>query len=147
MRRSDHPQHSFAAWGADAKFVTEDHSYDYSLGEESPLARVYDLDGEVLFLGASHATNTSFHLAEYRADIDLDTESHASAVLVNGEPEWVEWEDLDFSDEDFSDCGTAFEREHSDTFHTGRVGVGDVKLFAQRSLVDFAVGWFESNRG
>lgn len=147
VRRSDHPQHSFAAWGADAEFVTEDHAYDYSLGEGSPLARVYDLDGDVLFLGTSHATNTSFHLAEYRANIDLEVESHGSAVLVDGEREWVEWEDLDFSDEDFPDCGTAFERERSDAFRTGRVGVGDAKLFAQRPLVEFAVGWFESNRG
>ncbi|SDQ97251.1 aminoglycoside N(3)-acetyltransferase [Natronobacterium texcoconense] len=146
VRRSRHPQHSFAAWGSDAEFVTEDHSYDYSLGEESPLARVYDLAGDVLFLGTTHATNTSLHLAEYRADLDLEVTDHASAVLVDGDREWLEWEDLAVDDEDFPDCGAAFERERPEAVDTGSVGVGEAKLLAQRPLVDFAVEWFESNR-
>jgi len=146
VRRSDHPQHSFAAWGADAGSVTEDHAYEYSLGEASPLARVYDLDGDVLYLGTTHATCTSLHLAEYRADLDIDTVTHAGAVLVDGEREWIEWEDIDFDDEDFPDCGVAFEREHPDSFETGQVGVGDAKLLGQRELVEFGVEWFETNR-
>lgn len=146
VRRSDHPQLSFAAWGDDARFVTDDHSFDYSLGEESPLARVYDIGGDVLFLGTDYATNTSFHLAEYRASLDLATETHASAVLADGEREWAQWDDVEYTDEDFPECGDAFEREHPDAFETGTVGVGDAKLLPQPMLVDFAVEWLESNR-
>jgi len=146
VRRSAHPQHSFAAWGADAAFVTEGHAYEYSLGEESPLARVYDLDGQVLFLGTTHATNTSLHLAEYRADLDVGTTTDCSAVLVDGEREWVEWEDLAVDDEDFPACGAAFEDERPDAVTRGEVGVGESVLIDQRPLVDFAVGWFETNR-
>jgi aminoglycoside 3-N-acetyltransferase len=146
VRRSDHPQHSFAAWGADAAFVTDDHSRAYSLGEESPLARVYDLAGDVLLLGTTHATNTSLHLAEYRADLDLETRPQAGAVLVDGEREWTEWEDLGFDDEDFPECGAAFERECPDAVETGTVGVADARLLDQPPMVDFAVEWFEANR-
>lgn len=146
VHRSDHPQVSFAAWGADARFITEDHSFDYSLGEESPLARVYDLGGDVLFLETSHATNTSLHLAEYRADLDLATKTHAGAVLVNGEREWVQWDDINYTDDDFLPCGEAFESEHPDAFEMSTVGVGEAKLLSQPQLVDFAVGWFEVNR-
>lgn len=146
VRRSDHPQHSFAASGPDARFVTDGHSYERSLGEESPLARVYDLDGDVLFLGTSHATNTSLHLAEYRADLDLATETCAAAVLVDGDREWIRWEDIAIDDGDFPDCGAAFERARPDAVETGSVGVGDAKLLPVRPLVDFAVEWFESNR-
>ncbi|PSQ02898.1 AAC(3) family N-acetyltransferase [Halobacteriales archaeon QS_5_70_17] len=146
VRRSDHPQHSFAAWGTDSEFVTENHTYDYSLGEESPLAHVYDCDGDVLYLGTSHTTNTSLHLAEYRTDLDIDTLTHASAVLVDGQREWVRWEDLDVDDGDFPDCGGAFEREYPHAIETGTVGVADAKLFSQPRLVDFAVEWFEATR-
>lgn len=146
VSRSAHPQHSFAAWGADAEFVTADHADDNSLGEESPLARVYDLAGDVLFLGTSHETNTSLHLAEYRADLDLGRVTNASAVLVDGEREWVELADIDIGDEDFPACGAAFEREHPDAFETGQVGTADAKRLSQRRLVDFATGWFEANR-
>lgn len=146
VRRSDHPQHSFAAWGSEAEFVVGDHPLDYSLGEQSPLARVYDLDGDVLFLGTTHATNTSLHLAEYRSSIDIDRTTHASAVLVDGEREWVRWEDLALDDGDFDACGKAFETRYPDIVDNGQVGVGEATLSSQQALVDFAVEWFESNR-
>jgi aminoglycoside 3-N-acetyltransferase len=146
VSRSDHPQHSFAAWGADASFVTEGHSLSYSLGEESPLARVYDLDGDVLYLGTTHASGTSIHLAEYRANLDIDTRAWGSAMLVDGEREWVRWEDIAFDDGDFQACGDAFERERPDAVETGTVGVGETNRLDQRSLVDFAVEWLEANR-
>ncbi|SDJ69451.1 aminoglycoside 3-N-acetyltransferase [Halovenus aranensis] len=144
--RSDHPQHSFAAWGADADDVTGEHSLEYSLGEASPLARVYDREGQVVFLGTDHATNTSIHLAEYRTDLDVGTRDCGSAILVDGEREWVTWEDIDFSDEDFPACGAAFERERPEAFETGTVGAAEAKRIDQRALVDFAVEWFEANR-
>lgn len=117
-----------------------------SLGEKSPLPRIYDLNGEVLYLGTTHPTSTSLHLAEYWADLNLEMETKASAVLVDGERKWVQWEDINFDDEDFSDCSAAFEREHPDAFNTGCVGVGNAKFLNQRSLVDFGVEWFETSR-
>lgn len=147
VRRSGHPHVSFAAWGADAGFIVENHALDFSLGEESPLARVYDLAGDVLFLGSGHATNTSLHLAEYRANLDLSTKTDASSVLVDGECEWVHWEDIIRDEEDFPRCGEAFESEHPEAVETGIVGVGNAKLLSQPQLVDFAVEWFEAHRG
>lgn len=146
VHRSDHPQHSFAAWGADAAFVTEGHELSYSLGEASPLARVYELGGDVLYVGTDHGTCTSLHLAEYRAQLEMEPHTSASAMLVDGQREWVEWTDLPVDDSDFPDCGAAFERAHPEAMTTGTVGVGDVKLLPQRDLVDFAVEWFEQHR-
>lgn len=146
VQRSAHPQHSFAAWGAEREFVVENHIRENSLGEQSPLARVYDLDGDVLYLGTSHATCTSMHLAEYRADLDIETVTESAAAIVDGQREWVEWEDIDIDDSDFPDCGAAFERELPQEFETGTVGVGTAKLLSQQQLVDFAVDWFEATR-
>src|SRR5262245_61035348 len=68
VRRSLHPQVSFAARGPHADLITADHPLAYGFGEATPLARVYDLDGWVLLLGVGHGNNTSLHLAEHRAN-------------------------------------------------------------------------------
>jgi aminoglycoside 3-N-acetyltransferase len=65
-RRSAHPQDSFAAIGPAAERVNAGHPLDSGFGERSPLARVHELDGDVLLLGVGHRSNTSLHLAEFR---------------------------------------------------------------------------------
>lgn len=146
-QRSAHPTVSFAAWGAEMAFVTDGHSLENGLGEDSPLARVYDPDGTVLFLCTTHATNTALHPVESRADLDMGTFEQGSAVLVDGAREWVYWTELDYDDSDFPDCGAAFEAEHPDAVVSDTVGTGDAARLDQRCLVDFTTGWFERNRG
>ncbi|MFA5451071.1 MAG: AAC(3) family N-acetyltransferase, partial [Dehalococcoidales bacterium] len=65
--RSNHPHISFAAWGKYAQIITDNHTLDYPFGDGSPLARIYGLDGWIVLLGTSYSSNSSFHLAEYRA--------------------------------------------------------------------------------
>ena len=64
VRRSSHPTVSFAAAGPRAAELVDRHDLADGLGDESPLARLYDADGFVLLLGVSHWNNTSLHLAE-----------------------------------------------------------------------------------
>lgn len=142
--RSRHPLYSFAAWGADAEELIRNHSLEYSLGEDSPLARVYDRDGYVLMLGTDHETNTSLHLAEYRADIDAETTVHRLPVKRDGERVVVTAEDIAIDSDDFEELGAEFDEAVGGT--TGRVGAAETLLVRQRPLVDFAVDWFEVNR-
>ncbi|MFB6081617.1 MAG: aminoglycoside N(3)-acetyltransferase [Halanaeroarchaeum sp.] len=144
VARSRHPVYSFAAWGAHGEAVVEDHAFDDGLGEGSPLARVYDRGGAVLLLGVDHHVNTSLHLAEYRADIDLPTERNVAPVLVDDERTMVEMENLAIDSDDFAALGEAFEDEHEVT--KGSVGAATATLVDQRAIVDFAVEWLEANR-
>lgn len=144
--RSSHPHGSFAARGPQAGFVTADHALDSALGEGSPLARVYDLDGWVLLLGVGYDRNTSLHLCEYRARLDSKkTIRQGAPMLVDGERRWVEHEDLDWDDSDFTRLGADFEKE-TDAVNVGAVGIGESRLMRQRALVDYGVDWMEQHR-
>lgn len=145
--RSAHPHLSFAANGPLAQRVTDPHPLAYGVGETSPLARVYELDGHVLLLGVGHANNTSFHLSEHRASWPgRRTYAEGAAVLVDGRREWVTFPDLWTDDEDFPDIGAAYEAAGGDVM-VGRVGAGTARLMRQRPLVDFGVTEIERRRG
>jgi aminoglycoside 3-N-acetyltransferase len=145
--RSVHPQVSFAAWGGEAIQVISDHGLDFSLGENSPLARIYELDGWVLLLGVEHAANTSLHLAEYRARYAGKTEVQSGApVLSGGHRKWKRFQDINIASDDFAWLGRDFIRDNPRAVRSGRVGLAAGELFPQRACVDYAVDWLEHHR-
>lgn len=144
--RSRHPQDSFAAWGAHAARVTEGHSLDFGLGEGSPLARLYELDARVLLLGVGHDSNTSLHLAEYRAAYPGRRIVQTGAPLrVDSQRVWVTMQDVDLDSDDFPRLGADFERA-TGLARRARVGEAQAVLMPQRALVDYGVQWMEANR-
>ena len=145
VTRSDHPASSFAALGPQGEHLTSDHHLEVDLGIRSPIGKLYELDGSVLLLGVGHNNNTSLHLAEYRSTYPgkryFET---GSSVLVDGEQRWVQYEVLDFQDDDFEELGKAFDLARN--IEICEIGQTEVRLFKQRALVDFAVLWMETNR-
>jgi len=146
--RSDHPQWSFSAWGALAEAVVRDHELAFGMGEGSPLARIYDLDGYVLLLGVGHDNNSSIHLAEYRCDYPRKAVAQEGApVTIKGERQWVTFNELDLSTDDFQSIGQAFEESAGgEIIRRGNIGLAECRLMKQRPLIDFAIKWMSSNR-
>ena len=146
--RSTHPQSSFCASGPQASYIINNHSLAYGFGEHSPLARIYDLNGFVLLLGVEHSSNTSIHLAEYRANFPTKRVVQDGAPISQaGARTWTTFEDIDVDDSDFDRLGADF--LHSDDgklVRHGKVAIANCQLMPQRAVVNFAVGWFKKNR-
>lgn len=136
--RSYHPSVSFAAWGKDAKFVTEKHSLSFGLGEQSPLARLYDLDSSVLLLGVDYDSNTSFHLAENRQP-NPTIKSESAPIMDEGQRIWATYSEIEYQTELFLELGKAFEKSYPVSQKT--VAASACKLFKQRDCIDYGLDW------
>ncbi len=145
--RSDHPVASFAARGPNAAYLTADHRVEYDVGDGSPIGKLYELDGDVLLLGVGHGNNTSLHMAEFRTDWPgKPFITTGSAILVNGERQWVSYPALDIDSSDFEQLGAAYEAAYPAAVRVGKVGNATARFFRQRPIVDFAVEWIKTHR-
>ncbi len=147
VKRSSHPVVSFSARGPHAEMLMRDHPLNDDVGEDSPVAHLYNLDGYVLLLGVGYDSNTVMHLAEYRANFPGKQRiTQACAMLVHGIRQWVQYQPLQLDDEDFPQIGAAFEAAHPEAVREGKVGEAQSKLIRVRPLIDFSVQWIEANR-
>ena len=144
--RSMHPQSSFAAWGAQADFVVNGQTLENGMGKDSPLDRIYELDGSILLLGVGYDNNTSLHLAEYRADSPGKRhQTQGAPIMENGQRRWVTFTDLDCDSVDFAALGAAYVAA-GNPCNSGPVGYSRARLMPQRPLIDFAVQWLPAHR-
>jgi aminoglycoside 3-N-acetyltransferase len=144
-RRSAHPTISVAAHGPQATTIIDPHPLAYGLGEDSPLARLYELDADVALLGVGHANNTSLHLAEYRADYPNKAwTTHGSPVFIDDHRAWTTYDDLEADDSDFVPLGESFASTGQE--HRAAVGAGVGRFMRQRDIVDYAVEWMGQHR-
>lgn len=144
--RSSHPHSSFAARGAYAEHIIAGHRLSFGLGNGSPLARIYDLEGYVLLLGVGHGNNSSLHLAEARAAYPGKRTIRAWApLLINGVRSWESFDDLDWDDDDFVTIGAEFAQD-TGLEQRGYISTGKAILVPQQPLIDYAVAWMEKHR-
>lgn len=148
--RSANPDKSMVAVGAKAAWLTADHPLENGYGDGSPLAKLYEVNGRILLLGAPLNTITSLHYAEHRARVpNKRTVRYKMPVLRDDRRKWVEIEELDSStgivDWVGGDYFPAIAREFlaSGRGRAGEVGAAQSYLFEAAELVDFAVAWME----
>lgn len=131
--RSDSP-HAFAATGPRAAEITALHPVEVPHGLDSPVGRVYELNGQVLLLGVGHEANTTVHLAENIAGVRYRT-PYSSMVLVEGRPERVHYAEPDHCCENF--C--LLDQWLGDRQRRGVVGHGEARLARSRDIVEAAL--------
>lgn len=91
--RSDHP-FAFAAIGPHARRITDTPLPLPPHVPDSPVGRVYDLDGQVLLLGVSHDADTTLHLAELIAGVPYRLPKHVT-VWRHGRAEQISYGEND----------------------------------------------------
>ncbi|MFD5406625.1 aminoglycoside N(3)-acetyltransferase [Streptomyces griseorubiginosus] len=143
--RSDHPQSSFAALGPAAPRITAGHALDCHLGEESPLARLEELDARVLLLGVGYSVCTAFHLAEYRVP-GQGSREYGCAVDDGSGRRWHRYRDVDFDTSDFPALGESYESLPERPVTRGRIGAADSRLFDLAPAVAYAAKWLTEHR-
>ncbi len=137
--RSGHPQTSFAANGPRAARLMDGHDLRSHLGEQSPLAKLYESNAAVLLLGVGFAVCTALHLAEYRLRSPRPERRYRCYLEVDGHRRLCEFEAADLDDSVFPQIGRAL--EETARVSLGRVGAAEARLVAVRDAVDFAAAW------
>lgn len=138
VKRSNHPTYSFAAWGKHADYILSEQPLEEGFGERSPLAKIFELEGDILLLGVGHDSNTSLHLAEHSI-LNPKMVKKGTALFEDGVRVWKEYTELEYDSDVFEKLGEDFEKQYS--VISGKVGNSPTKLIKQKDIVTFAREW------
>jgi aminoglycoside N3'-acetyltransferase len=132
--RSNSP-HAFAAIGPAAAIITASHPPDVPHGLDSPVGRVFELDGRVLLLGVGHDANTTIHLAEMIAGVRYRRQKYLT-VMLEGRPTRLDYREVDHCCENFNLLDGWLNPAEQ---RIGVVGRAEARLVRARHVVETAV--------
>ncbi len=139
--RSDNP-HALAASGPFATKITAPHPIEPLHGLNSPVGRVYELDGKVLLLGVGHDANTTVHLAESLAGVRYRRNKYVT-ILKNGVPTRLEYQETDHCCQNFNLIDAWLDGEKLQ--RRGKLGHGEARLFRSRDVVTVVTERIKAN--
>jgi aminoglycoside 3-N-acetyltransferase len=139
--RSDSP-HAFAAIGPRAAEITAAHPLDVPHGLNSPVGRIYELDGQVLLLGVGHDANTTIHLAENLAGVRYRTPKYAT-ILRDGQPTRYDYSEIDHCCQNFNLLDLWLDAEGRQ--FRGIVGNAEARLVNSRDIIEMALSRLREN--
>src|SRR5215813_8756241 len=81
--------------------ITAPHPIDPPHGLNSPVGRVYELDGQVLLPGVGHDVNTTIHLAESLAGVRYRRKKYVT-VVKEGKATRINYQEIDHCCQNFN---------------------------------------------
>lgn len=148
--RSGNPGASFAAIGSKAAWFTAKHPFDYGYGAASPFAKLVEIEGKVLMVGAPFDTMSILHHAEHLAQIPGKRVRRIEVPrLINGKTEWQMMEEFDTTDPVVDGLDENYFATIVEEFlanghgNTGTIGSASSILVPAAEIVPFAVQWLE----
>ena len=124
--------HAFAAAGPEAERILAPHPIDVPHGLNSPVGRVYELDGQVLLLGVGHDSNTTVHLAENLAGVRYRRPKYIT-LLKEGRPVRFDYREVDHCCQNFALVDGWLEGRGQQ--RRGKVGHAEARLMRSRDVV------------
>ena len=151
---SDNPGARMAAMGSQAAWLVANHPLNYGYGPGSPLAKLYENDGQILLLGSDLDQVTILHYAEHIAPIENKSLARFKfPLLKDGQRVWYDVEEFDTStgikpwpDRFFAQILEQYLQTNS--IKPKIIGNAESYFISAKSLVDFAVPIFtaEANK-
>ncbi|MDN5725212.1 MAG: AAC(3) family N-acetyltransferase, partial [Propionibacteriales bacterium] len=130
--RGPHPLISFVAVGDRAADLVSHELLDRPLG---PLARLAELDGDVLLLGVDHTSNTTIHLAEQELGF-----GRFHRYARHGSGRWIELPNVSGESHRFNRIEPLLAERTTETLigecHARRIRIRDVLEVATRTITN-----------
>jgi aminoglycoside 3-N-acetyltransferase len=153
---SGHPEAGVAAVGLLAGEIIASHPYDDAYGASTPYARLVELSGQVVLLGAPLDTVTVVHHAEAVARVlGKRRAGYCYPVFEGDERVWRSFSDIDTSEGALPYERVIGEEDYvgyiarsalaAESRRSGSVGEAMACVFDARGLVEHAVSWIEQN--
>lgn len=139
--RSDN-NHAFAAVGPLAEEILAPHPIDVPHGQNSPVGRVYEWDGQVLLLGVGQDSNTTIHLAENLAGVRYRRDKYIT-ILRDGSPIRFDYREIDHCCQNFA-LVDGWLDEHN-LQRRGQVGYAGARLMRSRDIVSVVTTHLRQN--
>ena len=141
--RSNHPQVSFCANGKYKDYIVERHDLQFSLGMNSPIGKLYELNAKVLLLGVGYSNCTCMHTAETLVN-NPNMIKKGAAVNIGGVRQWIWFNDVDYNSDCFDEIGALYEKKNKDIVY-GKIGSASCRVLNLKSIINFTKDFLEEN--
>lgn len=139
--RSNHPTHSCVAWGKYAKLMCDKHPLHFSLGKDSFLDKVCEMNGYVLLLGIGYKYCDIF---KYAATIvgKAPVKIMSCPIDKKGKTEFVDILDIDYSNKGISNIKDMLEERSvvKDSF----IANAHCRFFKAKEAANLALAYYHS---
>lgn len=139
--RSDN-NHAFAAAGPLAEEILAPHPMDVPHGQNSPVGRVYERNGQVLLLGVGQDSNTTIHLAENLAGVRYRRDKYVT-ILQDGRPVRFDYREIDHCCQNFTLVDNWLDERNMQ--RRGQVGNAAARLMRSRDVVSVVTAHLGKN--
>lgn len=143
MFRSNHPTHSFVAWGKYAKLICDKQPLHFPLSQDSPLGKVCELNGYVLLLGVKYDAADIFTMARIN-DRKTPIRIVSAPIERRGRKSFISMLDYVYQKSDTTEIQTMLEERQvvKETY----IGRARCRLFSAKEAATLASAYFYTHQ-